>query len=478
MASASPSASLLAPRRVTVRLQTRFVLLAAGAAALVFTLIVIAQAQNTYQTTFTLFSTIAETSSAKVDASEQALRYIADMDTNAATFVATAPDNPRHWESLDAIHSGYQNFRNQMFAVRANLNSDEETKIYQQIEYFSFDQFWQHIGNLLTAQQNGDRDTALREYIIADNYLQNQIARYLLQLEALNFNAMQATQRSAAAIINGQNVLLAIVVIALAVGLTALSFWLRGKVRRLITPGIDAAMILGWVLAILMIIEIGRTPLSLRSMVEDAYYSVTASARVLAIANQANSAANGSVIDPTNAAYWQSSFDANKNSVELRLCGQPGCLANSFTSSADVANPAVVAAATEITQANQSAIGVKPLMANITFAGESQAIENARRAFVDYLNIDAKLRGLIKANNLDDASTLVTGTDPGQSAEAFNRFTQSIELERQINRDVFDNIWNTTRDALVSHKLLFGFAGYVLVMILIVVGVLHRFREL
>ncbi len=478
MTSAVPSVPVSVPRPTTVTVQTRLMLLAAGAAAILLTLIAIAQAQNAYQTTYQLFSTIAESSSAKVDASEQALRYVADMDTNAATFVATASDNPKHWTSLDAIHSGYQKFREEMFTVRANLGSDEETKIYQQIEYFSFDQFWQHVGNLLTAQQNGDRDTTLREYIIADNYLQNQIARYLLQLEALNFKAMQDTQHSAAEIINRQNFFLTVLVLLLAIGLTVLSFWLRRKVRRYVTPGIDAAMVLGWVLAILMIVELGSAPESLRKMVDDAYISVTASARVLAVANQANAMASGSVIDPANAAYWQANFETYKNAVELRMCGQPGCLGNTFTNGHDSALPAVVQNANRITPENASAIGVKPLVANITFSGEAPAIENARQAFVDYLSVDAKLRGLIKANNLDDASVTVTGSDVGQSGEAFTRFTQAVEQERKINRDVFDRIWNDTRAALSLHQLLFGLGGYVLLIILLVVGVVHRFREL
>ncbi|MHB8628343.1 MAG: hypothetical protein ACYDBJ_16390 [Aggregatilineales bacterium] len=467
------------------RLSNRAILLLGGVASFVLALLAIGQAVRAYSVTFERFRSIAEDSTAKVDAAEAALQYVADMDTRAAIFVATAPDNPVHWQSQAAIHASFQKFREEMYIVRSRLANpdqanDPETLDYNKVEYFSFDQFWQHLGNLLTAQQNGDNATALSEYIIADNYLQNQINRYLLDLEALNFQAMEDTQRGAATAINGQIALLALVVIVLALALTVLSFWLRNRVRRVLTPGIDLAMALGWLLALLMIFELIRTPGLLQQMVDNSYYSVSASARVLAIASQANSAQSGSVIDPGHATFWQQAFDADANSIALRLCGQPGCLATSFiTNGNDTIAPNVAASASQISPDNTAAIGgIKTLVAKVSYPGEAQTLEHARQAFSDYIGINAKIRDLIKANNLDDASRLATGSNPGQSAEAFTRFSAAMTAERDLNRAQFNNVWQAEQSGLPLHQGLFGVGGYILVIIGLAFGVYHRFREL
>ncbi len=480
------SATLSVPRQTAARrVQTRFVLAVAGAAALLLTLFAISQALAVYSSAYAQFSKVVEQSSVKVQAAEQALAAVAAMDTNAADFIATAPDNPEHWKAFSAVRTSYRDFRTQLFAVRSNLNPDspEENDNYQKADQFSFEQFWQHIGNLLTAQQNGDRQTAINEYITADNYLQNQIVGYLQNLERLNFDDMVRVQQNAATVINGQAVFLGVIVIALAIGLTILSFWLRQKVRRVLTPGIDAAMVLGWLLALLMLLELGQAPGQLKTMVQDAYYSVSAASRVLAVANQANSMESGSVIDPANASTpggWQENFDKYKATLELRMCGQPNCLSRSFTSSSvDAVDSGVIAAAQQISPTNKIAInGIAPLVANVTFSGEAQALENARIAYTQYLASDAKLRELIKAGNLDDAVILATGSASSQRNSAFGQFITAMTQERDINLKVFNDTWHEAQSSLQSHRLLYGLVGYGLLIVLLVVGVYHRFREL
>ena len=144
---------------------SRTVLVGSGILAALLAVLVIGQALRTYSVTLDRFQSIAENSTAKVDAAEAALQNVADMDANAAVFVATAADNPIHWKSQQNIHDRFQTFREQMFIVRSRLDysqdtTDPETAAYNKIEYFSFDQFWQHLGNLLTAQQNADNATA------------------------------------------------------------------------------------------------------------------------------------------------------------------------------------------------------------------------------------------------------------------------------------------------------------------------------
>lgn len=495
--SASRPRSAPTGRRAS-NIPSRSVLLGAGVIILVLAALVIGQALRTYSVTLDRFQRIAENSTAKVDAVEAALQNVADMDSNAAIFVATAADNPNHWTSQQQIHDSFQAFRDQMFIVQARLDnpdqaSDPETAAYRQIQYFSFDQFWQHLGNLLTAQQNADNATAVSQYIIADNYLQNQIARYLLVLEALNYSKMQDTKNGAAAAINVQVLLLGLMALALAALLTALSFWLRGRVRRVFTPGIDIALVLGWLLLILMLAELLQTPRLLNDMVDNAYYNVSATARTLAVAKLANSAQSGSVIDPTQATFWQNSFDADMRSVALRLCGQPGCLAQPFTNGGanDPINSSALTLAASISPADESSIdNVTPLVANVKYDGAAAALEQARQALNQYITLNGQLRTLIKAGSMDDAARLATGSTPGLtcdnltgssaklSGDVFRQFTCALTLESTINRAVFDNTWNTEKVNLPRDQVLFGFGGYVLLIVAVALGVYHRSREL
>jgi hypothetical protein len=461
------------------------VLIGGGVLAAVLAVLVIGQALRTYSVTLDRFQSIAENSTAKVDAAEAALQNVADMDANAAVFVATAADNPIHWTSQQNIHDRFQAFREQMFNVRSRLDNpdqadDPETAAYNKIEYFSFDQFWQHLGNLLTAQQNADNSTALDQYIIADNYLQNQISRYLLKLEALNFSKMQDTKNGASAAINAQVLLLGLVAIILALLLTVLSFWLRNRVRRIVTPGVDAALVLGWLLLILMLAELLQTPNLLNGMVDNAYYNVSATARTLAVAKLANSAQSGSVIDPAHASFWQTSFDSNVASVALRLCGQANCLNMPFTNGTDdMISPSVQSAATNISQADQSTIsGITPLVANVKYTNAATVLEQARVAFNAYTKINSQLGVLIKAGNTDDAARLATGMLATQSGGAFKQFTDALTQESTINRAVFDSTWQTEQTNLPLHQLLFGLGGYILLILGVALGVYHRSREL
>jgi len=492
MTSRTTAAVTTPPRVTRIKLSTRTRLATSLAIAGLLALITILQAFNTYTGAFERFRSIAEDSTAKVDASEAALRAVARIDSGAAVFVATAPDNNTHWDSQAAIHASFDDFRNQMFIIRARLtnpdvSSDAETIDYTQISYFTFDQFWQHIGNLLTAEQNGDTATATQEYIIADNYFQNQIIRYLLDLESRNFSAMQDTSSGAADAINQQTVLLGIAAFVLIVLLTALSFWLRWRVRRVLTPGLDVAFVLGWVLAIVMILELTATPGRLQAMVQDAYYSVSASARVLAVANQSASAQSGKVIDPGHADFWQTSFANDLNSIALRICGQPNCLNKPFTvsDSPDALDPIVLRDAINVSDTNRQAIntqdinrqansGIGSLIANITTPGEAAKLEQARQAIVRYNGINDQVSALVAKGSLEDASRLSTGD--GQKALA--DFSQAILDEQNIKRNKFNSIWTTEQADLPTHRWLFGVAGYAVLIIALLIGAVQRLREL
>jgi hypothetical protein len=165
---------------------------------------------------------------------------------------------------------------------------------------YTYSRYWRHISNLMAQRSN--IDLARKQYLFADDHLRNQIIPSLETLEALNFDSMVETSERAGGIMTFQALVLAVLVIGLAVGLTALSFWLRRKIRRYITPGLDAAMVVTWIVALLMLGNLLSLPEQLRVMVSDSYRSISASARVLVDANLANRAESTAVIFPERRA--------------------------------------------------------------------------------------------------------------------------------------------------------------------------------
>jgi len=193
------------------------------------------------------------------------------------------------------------------------------------------------------------------------------------------------------------------------------------------------------------------------------------------IGNQADINQSGAVIDSTGVDDWNSKFDKNITDVERRICGVAGCLQGTFTTTAtsDDVRGNVISSAQKITVDN-----LIPLVGNVTFDGEAVALERARLALTDYLTINKQVRDLLTKNQLDDASLLSTGNNKGQSSEAFARFTTEIGNVKQINVDIFDQTWKTVQDTLNRDMLWFIVIGYVAILIGIVVGVIHREREL
>ncbi len=461
------------------RLQTRYRLLLLGGAALLLTLITLAQALNAYNTAYELFRGIAEVNRTTVDASERALQYIAQASQAAADYTLLTSDTPLYEQSQTSIFRNFANFRDEMFILRGNLQSDEERTAFTVAETFTNSRFWRHVSDLI-AQRSNDA-VARQQYLAADNHVRSWINPALQRLETVNFEQMEQAGRDAGSIITTQVFLLAVPALGLALLVTYLSFMLRRKVRRYLTPGIDAALVLCWLLLLVLVLNLLSLPGQLTRMIQDSYRSVSGASRVLVDANLANRAESSELLDLERADAWDARFDDAVELVALRMCGQPSCLTDrTFLAAAEgLPNNGVVSTAQQISAENSARIeGIVPLVANISFDGEVQALERAREAFNEYREINSQLRSLIAAGDTTAAVELNTSSEAGTSQEAFNRFASAMEQVREVNLKVFEEIWASVSTSLQSNRVLFGLLGYLLVGLLLIVGVYHRYREL
>jgi hypothetical protein len=461
-----------------ISLPTRYQLLAAGGVALLLALITMFLAINAYSTTYNLFRNIVQNSSTTVDASENALQFLASTSQSAADYALLTSDTPLYEQAQNNIFRDFSHFRDEMFTLRNNVQTDDERSAFTIADTFTDNRFWRHVSNLLALRS--DDEQARREYLSADNHVRNWINPALQKLENLNYEQMVLAGRRAEGIIASRILFVLVPALLLALLLTVVSLRLRQKVHRYLTPGIDIAMLLSWVLIVAMLGNLIAAPGELKRMIQDAYLSVTGSSRILVDANLANRAESSALLDSGNAQTWYERIDDALLRVELRMCGQAGCMNQSFGFGGQARpNASAVAIAQQISPDDSALIeGSVPLLANVTFPGEVEALERARLAFADYRAINVNLRTLIDSGDISSAVAMNTELEAGSSQEAFNRFAEAIEQERTVNRTVFNRVWETESALLLANQTLYGFAGYGLLILAVMFGVYQRYREL
>ena len=478
----APTAARPASARRAMTTRRRLVIL--GGVGVVLVVITLLQALNAYNVSNQLFRNLIDINSTTVDASENALQDIAQVSQAAADYAVLSSDTPLYEQSQNNIFRAFSSFRDEMFTLRNNIQDAEERTAFTTADTFAYSSFWRHVSDLVSQRSNDA--VAQQQYLDADNHVRLWINPALQRLENLNFQQMVAAGNEAGANIIGQVILLAIPGIVLAILLTYLSFMLRQKVHRYLTPGIDGAVVLSWLILLLMLINLLSAPNQLSTMIQDSYRSVSGSSRVLVDANLANRAESSELLDSGRADAWNTLFDEEAQLIELRMCGLPNCTQKSFVSSgsADQPTDSVVNAANNITPDNSAKIeGIVPLIANVTFSGETTALEQARIAFQQFLTVNTNLRGLIQSNKMDDAIKLNTTIDGATGAaqtsqDAFNDFVTAINKVRDINHAVFNQVGQSASQTLQTNRIIFGLVGYILIGVLLVLGVNHRYREL
>ena len=447
--------------------QTRIRLVVGGMIIALCALLAGGIVANAYSTAYTLFQTIAEFYAIKVDAAEGALQNIARTSQATADYTALTSDTPLFEASVNDIFRNFNAYRGELFILQSNLQSQAERTAFTVADTYTYSRFWRHVSNLIDGRS--DLDLARREYLSADNHLRTRIIPALEALEAENFSLMAEAGEQAGGTLGGQIFLVVLSAGGLLALLTLVSFWLRGKVRRYVTPGIDGAL----VLSMLVLIGLLQLPNQFSRMTQMAYYNISSSSRVLVAGNLANRAESSALIDVNRAETWYGQFDAGVNEMELRLCGVQDCLQQAFVSPSGQANTTLIEQVRRGT-----VIQDRPLIASVETRQELQALESARTAFLDYLAVHDQIVTYIESGQIDEAVALNTGFEEGESETLYAAFTEQIETVQALNRETFDTIWNAQRTTLPTQQVLYSVLAFGAIIVLTGLGVSHRFREL
>ena len=241
-------------QQVLVQLPLRYRLIGLIAVASVCTVLVSSEALSVYDQVYSRFTQVATSDKNKIEEADNALQSIAQVSTDALDSIITRTTDPAHSHAAaQAIDTDFDNFRQTLVAIDNSLAAGAESDAFTKTDQAVYDQFWPHLSAMQTAQQRNDPAAVISEYTAADQVLEQSIIPNLTAIDQYHFAAMQRTEQDARGAIISQLAVLIILSGVLAAFLIALSFWLRLRLHRYVTPGLDAAMLISGVCVLVYI---------------------------------------------------------------------------------------------------------------------------------------------------------------------------------------------------------------------------------
>jgi hypothetical protein len=221
-----------------------------------------------------------------------------------------------------------------------------------------------------------------------------------------------------------------------------------------------------------VVVQLRRGDTQAKVLVRQAYDGVAGVRDEQALVSQENALESIAIFDPSKAQQRFTEFDDLNLQAQQNLCGTLGCIATSFTNGGSTVAAAVVKSALD----GQDRFGLPraPLVANVHFAGQAQALEQTRTAYQAFLAADAELRTRLTANPPDTAGA--AAVNAGASQTAFGNTINALTCAEGSARGAYNGIWHSVRDAAHIGE---GLAAVlVLAALLIGAGLWRRRQEL
>jgi len=327
------------------------------------------------------------------------------------------------------------------------------------------------IGAMNAAVDANRPDEARTAFLSAYSVLQTRLLPPLVGVQSVKVEFMKSRYASTSSAIRAWLVAL-VAVSAIVALLTLLGYALTRRMHYRLTPELLLTLVLAVGIAAWVGMQLRRADTQVQVMVRDAYDTVAGVRDEAALVDQQNALQSVAIFDPGAAAGHFTDIDEYSTLFELGLCGQPGCSSTSFLSSGagDTIDPSVAAAALQ--KQEELSLPRIPLVANVRFAGEAAALEQARVAYQSFLAAGMTTRAAVQSGNT--AAALAANTGPG--AQAFAQTRDQLDRAREAARRVYDRIWRSVEDATTIGRWLA--AGDVLAAALLLRGLWRRRREL
>jgi hypothetical protein len=426
--------------------------------------------------TYNRYRAIVSDGSVSVDAAQDARADVLDNAGSNADLLAQTDANIRKQDRARASQQ-WESFKNHLRIAWQNQSdrSQGEFAVFNAADLAGSD-YAGWIGAMDAAVDANRPDDARPAFLNAYNVLQTRLLPALLGLQSTKVEFMEAQYASTSNTIRIWLVALGGVTAALLL-LAGFGYLLTRRMHHRFTPEIVAAILLALAISVWVGVQLRRADTQAKVMVRDAYDTVAGVRDEIALVSQQHALESIAIFDPAASAGHFKEFDDYNLRFEQGLCGADKCSATPFlapnaASAAPVLQvaPGVVTAALE--GKNNFGLPRPPLIANVHFKGEPQALEAARDAYRRFLTADQDIRSKTQASNTAGA----LATDSGASTQAFSATVGSLNDARAASRSVYDSIWRSVQDAARIGEFLS--IGMIVTALLLASGLWRRRREL
>lgn len=380
---------------------------------------------------------------------------LADMDANVANELLGRPG-----EMQDAIKD-YEKRRTEaataLIEAARNITFGDSERIpieTLQVEMGTYE------GRVQRARDLHERDPGNPAFIAAYREAAREMDQKLLPaadaLDRANHNVLEIAYRDESMRSTAANIVFGLV----ALGFLGALFWVQSflsrRMRRTLNPALVAASLGTIVFGLFVFNSLSTERQALRVAKEDAFTSIHALWRARAEAYAANADESRYLLDPANAAQYESDFHQKARALETVPQGM---------SFADV---------------TKSTPGFSGYLAdeikNVTFGGEGEAAAEMLVWFGKYLTMNEQIRGLQSSGKRAEAVQLRLGTEEDQANYVFGRFDAALGKTLAINQRAFDEAVTDGFGVLENFEVKAS-AVAVLTAALVFFGLSPRIRE-
>ena len=406
---------MIAAQRLAARLRTTPGQLEAAAATLVVGAALFwAVAASVFSGLHSAVGTVGRDTVPSIVAAEKMNVSLADINTTLANAILARDDDSKpSWRTI----------KEQSDAVSRALITASENVTYgneEEAPIFTIQSNLPVYFRLVGQARGRMQSDPLPDARAASSLMQDTIMPAGLALDEANFRHLTAAYDG-----HRTNRIVALIMLLLAIGapgafLVIVQLNLVRRTRRLVNPPLLGATVLLVLFGAYLIGVFISTGEQLRAAKQDSFDSMHALWKARAVAYDANAEESLYLLErgPLQARHEEAFF-----SKAARLLSGP------------LPEQAAAQATTGQFKDIKGFIGAE--LNNITYPGEREAALDLLRTFVDYVDIDRKIRDLERAGRHAEAIALCVGTAPGQSDWAFQRLDKALLKVLDINERFF-----------------------------------------
>jgi hypothetical protein len=365
--------------------------------------------------------TVGKDSAPSILTAQQLQDSFADLDASLANELLLKPGEER--QVLADFDKNRKKIADRLVAAAKNITYPEEEVIIQKLQ-LNIGAYLLKLQETRDAHKRGDAIGTLNLYQSAASLMDANIIPQAAALNDVNYQQLKISYENQG-VSNGLITLLIALLGLVQIGiLVMIQIFLARRMRRILNlPLLGATAIavvwLGYTLS-----AFGGATADLKTAKEDAFDSLHSLRKMRSVSYKANGDESRYLLDRTNSARHQKSFNEKVASIVMLPPNQ--------SIDSIIAN----------TKQGKSTPGLTGFFAdelnNITFAGERELAIETLSAFNDYLAIDKKIRQLYQSGKVAEAISLCIGNKQGESNWAFDRYKDLHTKLMDLNKAEFD----------------------------------------